>query len=120
MHGYNHNDQPQSTLSLFDREKARRLTLNLPLSLALIKAAALIGMRPICEAIVKQIPSQHQEDDRLKNALIDMWVSQSVSVWSDLTSNNGSFQGQSVGCGRSLESVSIDFSTRCYQLHHDE
>ena len=120
MHGYNHNDQPQSTLSLFDRMKQQRLAPNLPLSFALIKAAALIGMRPICEAIVKQIPSQHQEDHRSKNALIDMWVSRSVSFWSNSISNNGSFQGQIVGCGSSLESVSIDFSTRCYQLHHDE
>lgn len=120
MQGYNYNDQPQSTLELFDRMKQRRLTPNLQLSLALIKASALIGMRPICESIVKQIPSQHQEDHRSKNALIDMWVSRSVSVWSDFISKNGSFQEQSVGRGGSLKSVSIDFSTRYDQLHHDE
>ena len=78
IHGYNHNNQPQSTLSLFDRMKQQRLAPNLALSLALIKATALIGMRPICEAIVKQIPSQHQEDHRSKNALIDMWVSRDL------------------------------------------
>ena len=59
MHGYNHNHQPQSTLSLFELVKQQRLTPNLQLSLALIKAAALFAMRPICETIVKQIPSQH-------------------------------------------------------------
>ena len=93
MHGYNHNDQPQSSLSLFDRMKQQRLTPNFPLSLALIKAAALIGMRPICETIVEQIPSQHQEDHRSKNALIDMWVSRFVFFQSECISNNGSFQG---------------------------
>ena len=81
MHGYNHNEQPQSSLSLFDRMKQQRLAPNLPLSFALIKAAALIGMRPICETTLEQLPSQHQEDHRSKNALIDMWVSRSVSFW---------------------------------------
>lgn len=75
MHGYNLNDRPQLSLKLFDQMKQQEIKPNLILFLALIHAAALIGMRPICEDIVNQILPEYQNDHQLKNALIDMWAS---------------------------------------------
>jgi pentatricopeptide repeat protein len=75
MKGYNLNNDPLKCLKLFEKMKKKdiipdEITFNL-----LISACSQICMLSICESIVAQIPSYLFNNQRISNALIDMWAS---------------------------------------------
>ena len=75
MTGFNHNDQPEQTLNLFYRMKTESLEPNSFVYLYVIKALAQLGDSSLSKTIVEQMPKVHLENDWIRNALVDMWVS---------------------------------------------
>ena len=75
MSGYNHNDQPEKTFKLFDRMKTESVQPNSVIYLCVIKALARLGDASLARMTVDQMPKTHLENDWIRNALIDMWVS---------------------------------------------
>ncbi|CAF3356567.1 unnamed protein product [Rotaria socialis] len=72
INGYKINQEPQKCLSLFEQMKKENITIDESISLSLIGACSQIGIRSICQNIVRQIPLS-QSNIYLNTALIDMW-----------------------------------------------
>ncbi|CAF3020938.1 unnamed protein product [Rotaria socialis] len=72
INGYKINQELQKCLLLFEEIKKENLIIEEPIFLSLIGACSQIGIRSICEHIVRQIPLS-QPSIYLQNALIDMW-----------------------------------------------
>jgi pentatricopeptide repeat protein len=75
MNGYNLNHESVKCLALFDEVQQQRMPLNEPTSISLISACAQIGFISTCRRILPNIPSHLLHKSRVKNSLIDMWVS---------------------------------------------
>ena len=75
MTGFNHNNQPEKTLGLFDRMRRESIEPNCVVCLCVIQALAQFGVSSLSATVVEQMPKAHLENDRIRNALIDMWVS---------------------------------------------
>ena len=80
MHGYNANNQPRSSWKIFQMIRRNKLVPNDAAFLALINAASQIGMQSFCRTVVGQLTPGFRNDLKIKNALIDMWVSSSPSA----------------------------------------
>ncbi|CAM4978137.1 unnamed protein product [Rotaria socialis] len=72
INGYKINQEPQKCLSFFEQMKKENITIDESISLSLIGACSQIGIRSICQNIVRQIPLS-QSNIYLNTALIDMW-----------------------------------------------
>ena len=75
MNAYNRRNEPQKSLLLFERMKIDRIDVNLVICLLLINACSQVGIESISRSIVSQMPAQFLSNHRVRNALIDMWVS---------------------------------------------
>lgn len=75
MGGLNHNNQPAKTLDLFYRMKNESVEPNTIVYLCVIKALAQLGDSSLSRKVVDQMPEVHFQNDWIRNALIDMWVS---------------------------------------------
>lgn len=75
MNAYNRRNEPQKSLCLFERMKIDRVDINLVICLLLINACSQVGMESISRSIVSQMSPQFLSNHRVRNALIDMWVS---------------------------------------------
>ena len=82
LNGYNLNDEPTRSLQLFERlQKEQKIIIDEPIAVALVSACSKIAVRPICERFVKFLPTHLVNNNRrVRNALIDMWVRISSSV----------------------------------------
>ena len=76
MKGYILNDDPLRALALFERMKKEIIELDLVICILAIHACSQIGMIEYSQSIVAQIPAQFLENQILRNALIDMWASE--------------------------------------------
>jgi pentatricopeptide repeat protein len=74
INGYKINHQPKKCLALFEEMKKKNMKINEAIALSLVGACSQIGIRSISENIIQQI-SHLQHDPKLKNCLIDIWVS---------------------------------------------
>ncbi|CAF1029060.1 unnamed protein product [Rotaria magnacalcarata] len=72
IHGYKTHQEPQKCLSLFEQMKKENLTIDEAICVALVGACSQIGIRSICQNIVRQI-ALPQSKIYVQNALIDMW-----------------------------------------------
>ena len=75
MKGYCLNDDPLRALALFERMKTESINLSLVICILAIHSCSQLGMIQYARSIIDQIPAQFLEDQILRNALIDMWVS---------------------------------------------
>jgi pentatricopeptide repeat protein len=84
LNGYNLNDEPTRSLKLFERlQKEQKIIIDEPIAVALVTACSQIAILPICERIVKSLPTHLANNNRrVRNALIDMWV-RSISFLCD-------------------------------------
>ena len=78
MNGYNLNDYPLRTLSLFERMKKENVELNHVIYILICYACSQIGMIEYSRSIALQIPRQYLDNLNLQTTLIDMWVSKSL------------------------------------------
>lgn len=97
MNACNGRNEPQKTLHLYQRMKIDRIDVNPVICLLLINACSRVGIEFIGRSIVSQMPSLCLSSHRVRNALIDMWVS-SIQIrchhrLSYLTGQNGLYQG---------------------------
>jgi len=75
MKGYNLNNDPLRCLKLLKEMKQQGVIPNEIIFILAIGACSQICMLSICESIVAQIPSYLFNNQRISNALIDMWAS---------------------------------------------
>ena len=75
MKVFNLKNEPEKTFALYNQMIINGFKANQITYLHLITAASQIGNENICHKLVKQIPQYLLENLRIKNALIDMWVS---------------------------------------------
>ena len=74
MNGFNKQDNPLKTLNLFNHMKSDGIEANVMIYLCLIRALSQIGDYSLSQSIVKQIPHSFLVDNKIRTALIDMWV----------------------------------------------
>jgi pentatricopeptide repeat protein len=75
MNGYNLNGEPRKGLILFEELKRSKIKLDEPICVSLAGASSRIGMISMCRKIVELIPMELLNSLRVKNSVIDMWVS---------------------------------------------
>jgi pentatricopeptide repeat protein len=74
MNGFNKENNPEKTLNLFYQMKIDDIEPNLAIYLCVIKALSQLGVFPVSQSIVQQIPNSFLFDHKIQNTLIDMWV----------------------------------------------
>jgi pentatricopeptide repeat protein len=75
---YNDKNEPEKTLNLFKQMKQTKIEPNQIIFLLIINACAQIADLSNCESILLQVPNSCLNDIWIRNALIDMWVSNIV------------------------------------------
>jgi pentatricopeptide repeat protein len=75
MNGYNLNSEPRKCLKLFEEAKLQKIKVDERTYALLIGAYSRIAMISMCQEVVKQISTEALNSSRVKNSLIDMWVS---------------------------------------------
>ena len=75
MNGYNINNEPVKSLTLFKKLKEDGMVPDLVISVILIGACARIGMVSTCQSIVGQLPLHFYDNQHICSSLIDMWAS---------------------------------------------
>ncbi len=75
---YNDKNEPAKTLNLFKQMKQTKIEPNQIIFLLIINACAQIADLSNCESILLQVPNSCLNDIWIRNALIDMWVSNIV------------------------------------------
>jgi pentatricopeptide repeat protein len=75
MNGYNLNGEPRKGLILFEELKRHRIKLDEPICVSLAGASSRIGMISMCRKIVEKISMKFLNNLRVKNSVVDMWVS---------------------------------------------
>ena len=76
MKCFNKEKLPLKTLNLYQQMKNKDIQADAVTFLLLIDACSLLGMESICQSIVEQIPPAVLVNPHVKNALIDMWVTE--------------------------------------------
>ena len=74
MNGFNKENNPEKTFSLFNRMKLDGIEGNFVIFLCLIKALSQLGDYSRCQLMIEQIPQSFLVNRQIQNALIDMWV----------------------------------------------
>ncbi|CAF4247198.1 unnamed protein product, partial [Rotaria sordida] len=74
MNGYIKENNPKQVLDLFNQMKIDGIEADLIIYLHIIKALSDIGDYSLSLSFIKQIPHSIAVDNRIHNALIDMWV----------------------------------------------
>nr|ACD54792.1 putative vegetative storage protein-like protein [Philodina roseola] len=75
LKGYNLNDYPLRTLSLFERMKKENIKIDYVTYVLACQACSQIGMIEYSRSIASQIPRRFLDEQILQNTLIDMWAS---------------------------------------------
>lgn len=75
MNGFNKEDRPEKTLKLFDQMKIDSIEPDIIIYLSVIKALSEIGIFELSETIIEQMPKSFLIDNKIRVALVDMWVS---------------------------------------------
>jgi len=75
MKGYNLNNNPLKCLKLFEKMKKQDILPDKITFILLIRACSQFSILSTCQSIVAQIPSYLYDNQRIRNALIDMWAS---------------------------------------------
>ena len=91
LNGYNLNDQPFSSLKLFERIQKQMTTIDGPVAVALIAACSQIAMLSTSRRVLQSIPLDLRDNPRVKSALIDMWVRYISFEWITFISGCFSF-----------------------------
>ena len=74
MNGYQSNCQPLVCLQLLEQMKKSPVTMTDSIAVPLVGACAQIGIVSICRRVLEHIHLKPQNNPRLRNVLIDMWV----------------------------------------------
>ena len=75
MKMYNVNEEPEKTLSLFERMKNEKIEPDEIIFTLVIDACSQLGDLELCKLKICQMPSEIYRDSWIQNGLIDMWVS---------------------------------------------
>ncbi|CAF5213567.1 unnamed protein product, partial [Rotaria magnacalcarata] len=73
MSGFNKENNPFKTLSLFNEMKISGIKPNRIIYLCLIKALSQIGDYSLCKSFIEEIPNHFLIDNQCQTALIDMY-----------------------------------------------
>ena len=74
MNGYQSNGHPLRCLQLLEQMKKSPTTITDSIAVPLVSACAQIGILSICRRVLEHIHLKPQQNPRLRNVLIDMWV----------------------------------------------
>lgn len=80
MTGYKIQNKPSRCLQIFDQMQRTNTSIDDGIAFLLINACSMIGLQSTCCRVVEKIPKIFLDDPRMKNCLMDMWVSKLILI----------------------------------------